>query len=92
MRSSPISTIMKKSHGRVSSRWRADREALLGHLVDLGEDPVAVVAAEVAHVDAVGADQRLDLAPQLGGIGVGLRARVGGQEARDQLAVDRHRR
>ena len=30
-----------------------DREVLLGHLVDLGEDPVAVVTAEVAHVDAV---------------------------------------
>ena len=39
-----------------------DGEALLGHLVYLREDAVAVVAAEVAHVDAVGADERLDLA------------------------------
>ena len=83
---------MKKSHRPGVEQVPGNREALLGHLVDLREDPVAVVAAEVAHIDAVGADERLDLAAQLSGIGVGVPARVGGQEARHELAVDRHRR
>ena len=38
-----------------------DGEVLLGHLVDLGQDAVAVVAAEVAHVGVVRADERRDL-------------------------------
>ena len=66
----------------------AHREALLGHRVDLGEDPVAVVAAEVAHVDAVGPDEALDLVAQLRRMRVRVGAGVRRQEARDELAVD----
>ena len=70
----------------------ADGEALLGHLVDLREDAVALLVAKVAHVHPVGADHRLDLGAQGGWKCVRVLARVGGQKARHELAVDRHRR
>ncbi len=45
-------------------------EALLGHLLDLGEEAVLVVGAEVLDVDHVVADELLDLVLQLGRVRV----------------------
>ena len=66
-----------------------DREVLLGHRVDLGEDAVAVVAAEVADVHLVGAGEPLDLVAELGRVGVRVAPRVRREEVRHEDAVER---
>ena len=64
IRSGPISTIAKSSHGFVASRWSASCEAPVGHLVHLPQEVVLVLGAEVLAVEQVLADDLLDLAPE----------------------------
>ena len=82
----------KKSQGRVSSRCSASRNRFSVISSICVEQAVLVLGAEVLDVDHVVADDLLDLVLQLGRIRVAARPRVGGQEARDHLAVDAARR
>jgi hypothetical protein len=66
-------------------------EALVGHLVDLPEQVVLVVGAEVRAVELVLADDPLDLAREQRRVGERALAR-GRQEAADEHAVERPRR
>ena len=66
-----------------------DVEVLVGEGVDVAEDLVLVVRAEVRHVDQeLAGDPALDLRPQRGREGE-LAAVVGREEAADNVAVDR---
>ena len=66
-------------------------EPALRHLIDVAQDPVLLVGAEVGHVHHVLADDLLDLVAQLLGVGV-LRVGRRRQKAADHLAVHPARR
>ena len=68
-----------------------EREAPVGHLVDLAEEVLLVLRAKVLDVEHVLADDLLDLAPQHRRVRV-LRLRRRRQEAGDHDAVERPRR
>ena len=65
-----------------------EAEPLLGHLLDLVEQAILVVGAEVLDVDEIVADDLLDLVLQLRRVRVPARPRVRGQEAGDERSVD----
>ena len=88
MRSVPISTMKKRSHGRVSRRCSATLEALLRHLLDLGEEAILPLGAEALDVDHVAADETLDLLLDLRRIRVLASLRIRSEEARNHDAVD----
>ena len=88
MRSVPISTMAKSSHGFVLRQVVGELEALVGHLVDLAQEVVLVLRAELRAVEEVLADDVLDLVAQ-GRRERVLRLRRGRQEARDHHAVER---
>ena len=80
-------------HGEELPRLRAQEvlgelEALVGHLVDLAQEVVLVLRAELRAVEEVLADDVLDLVAQ-GRRERVLRLRRGRQEARDHDAVER---
>ena len=75
MRSGPISTIAKSVHGFVSSEVLGEREPAVGHLVDLAQEVLLVVGAEVLRVEEVLADDLRDLVLERGRVRV-LRSRA----------------
>ena len=91
MRSGPISTIAKSDHGFVASEVLGEREAPVGHLVDLPQEVLLVVGAEVLRVEEVLADDLCDLVLERRRVRV-LRVERRREEAPHHDAVQRLRR
>ena len=91
MRSGPISTIANSVHGFVSSEVLGEGEAPVGHLVDLPQEVLLVVRAEVLRVEEVLADDVCDLVLERRRVGV-LALERRREEAADHDAVERPRR